>query len=141
MTDLGTAECSWSGRTFPPGQLRLGLRYSFRPPAAPQLAAEIRAQFAAFAATGLPLDHADAHKHMHLHPTVGRLMIEIGREYGLRARPRPGRAAARCLRAAAIRARLGDRALHRWTALLRRRARRAGMATNDHASASPGAAT
>ena len=28
------------------------------------------------------MHHADAHKHMHLHPTVARLMIEIGREYG-----------------------------------------------------------
>ena len=70
---------------FPSDQLRLGLNYFFRPRVRAQLAAEIRAQFAAFAATGLTLDHADAHKHMHLHPTVGRMMIDIGREYGLRA--------------------------------------------------------
>ncbi len=70
---------------FPSNQLRLGLAYFFRPRARQQLATEIRAQFAAFADTGLRLDHANAHKHMHLHPTVGRLMIGIGREYGLRA--------------------------------------------------------
>jgi hopanoid biosynthesis associated protein HpnK len=50
-----------------------------------QLAAEIEAQFAAYAATGLPLDHADAHKHFHLHPTIGALMLATGRRYGLRA--------------------------------------------------------
>ncbi len=63
-----------SGR-FPSDQAALGLRYFFSPEARRQLAREIRAQFAAFAATGLRLDHANAHKHMHLHPTVGRMMI------------------------------------------------------------------
>ncbi|MBN9563379.1 MAG: hopanoid biosynthesis-associated protein HpnK [Alphaproteobacteria bacterium] len=117
---------------FPSDQLALGLRYAFHPPVRRQLAAEIRAQFAAFAATGLPLDHANAHKHMHLHPTVGRLMIEIGREYGLQALrvpAEPPHVLAKCGR----RARPGEYALHRWTALLRRRAQRSGMAVNDHA--------
>ena len=35
-----------------------------------QLRAEIEAQFAAFAATGLPFDHVNTHKHFHLHPTI-----------------------------------------------------------------------
>jgi hopanoid biosynthesis associated protein HpnK len=50
-----------------------------------QLGAEIRAQFEAFAATGLSLDHCNAHKHFHLHPVVGGLMVEIGAGFGLRA--------------------------------------------------------
>ena len=37
-----------------------------------QLAAEIEAQFAAYRATGLPLDHVNAHHHFHLHPTIAR---------------------------------------------------------------------
>ena len=73
-----------SGR-FPGDQAALGFRYFFRPAVRRQLAHEIRAQFSAFAATGLTLDHANAHKHMHLHPTVGRMMLEIGREFGLRS--------------------------------------------------------
>src|ERR1700759_2502457 len=68
---------------FPSDQARLGFRYFFRPSVRRQLAREIRAQFAAFAATGLTLDHANAHKHMHLHPTVGAMMLRIGREHGL----------------------------------------------------------
>ena len=117
---------------FPSDQLALGLRYACRPSARRQLAAEIRAQFAAFAATGLALDHADAHKHMHLHPTVGRMMIGIGREFGLRAIRIPAEPPA-VLAACGERPGAGARAMHAWTALLRRQARQARLATNDHA--------
>ena len=64
---------------------RSGASMFFRPGVRRQLAAEIEAQFAAYAATGLPLDHVDAHKHFHLHPTIAGLMIKIGRRYGMRA--------------------------------------------------------
>ena len=120
------------GGRFPSDQRRLGLRYAFDAAARRQLAAEIRAQFAAFAATGLRLDHADAHKHMHLHPVVGRLLIEIGREFGLRAirvPHEPASVLARCGLAPTI----GHRALAAWSGLLRRQARRAGLRVNDHA--------
>jgi len=50
-----------------------------------QLAAEITAQFEAFRATGLTLDHCNAHKHFHLHPVVGGLIAAIGGCFGLRA--------------------------------------------------------
>ena len=50
-----------------------------------QLAAEITAQFEAFRATGLSLDHCNAHKHFHLHPVVGGLIAAIGGRFGLRA--------------------------------------------------------
>ncbi len=115
-----------SSGQFPSDQLRLGLAYAFNPATRRQLEAEIRAQFEAFAATGLPLDHANAHKHMHLHPVVGAMMIRIGREFGLRAirvpaEPRPTGAPWP----------LAARALHAWTRLLRHQARRAGLITND----------
>jgi hopanoid biosynthesis associated protein HpnK len=116
---------------FPSDQLRLGINYFFRPRIRRQLAAEIRAQFAAFAATGLTLDHANAHKHMHLHPTVGRMMIDIGREFGLRAIRIPAEPPD-VLAACGTRVGLGDRALYHWTGVLRRQARAAGLATNDH---------
>jgi hopanoid biosynthesis associated protein HpnK len=116
---------------FPGDQFRLGMRYFFSPKVRRQLAKEIRAQFAVFAATGLRLNHADAHKHMHLHPTVGAMMIDIGREFGLpriRVPAEPPGVMAACGTPVG----LGDRALHRFTALLRRRAARAGLAMNDH---------
>ncbi len=63
---------------------RAGAAMFFRPKVRAQLAAEIEAQFAAFAATGLRLDHVNAHKHFHLHPTIAALTIKIGKAYGLK---------------------------------------------------------
>lgn len=54
---------------------RAGAAMFFLPKVRAQLAAEIEAQFAAFAATGLALDHVNAHKHFHLHPTIAKLMV------------------------------------------------------------------
>ncbi len=66
-----------------------GVNFFFRPSVRRQLAAEIEAQFAAFAATCLPLDHVNAHKHFHLHPTIAGLILSIGRRYGLTAARAP----------------------------------------------------
>jgi len=116
---------------FPSDQFRLGVRYAAHPRVRGQLAAEIRAQFAAFAATGLPLHHADSHKHMHLHPVVGRLMLDIGREFGLsrvRVPAEPPAVLARC----GTRIGVGGQALYHWSRLLRRQVHAAGMASADH---------
>ena len=116
---------------FPSDQLSLGLRYAFSRTARRQLAREIAAQFRAFAGTGLPLDHANAHKHMHLHPTVGRLLIEAGRAHGVRALRVPAEPA-RVMTALGVGQGPGARALLAWTRLLRAQANRAGLVTNDH---------
>lgn len=112
-------------------QGRLGLDLALKPSARRQLAAEIRAQFEAFRATGLPLDHVNAHKHFHVHPIIAGMVLRIGREFGMRAIrvPRESREA---LRRAEPGARPGlalDTAP--WAALLRARARRAGLLTPD----------
>src|ERR1700722_5199138 len=115
---------------FDPNMVRAGFRFYFSPAAQRQLAAEIRAQFAAFHATGLPLDHVNGHKHVHLHPTVARLVVEIGRDYGMRAMRLPFEPVAP-LRAAVPSER--RRALP-WSpvlASLRCRLARAGLLTND----------
>ena len=62
-----------------------GARMFFHPLARRQLEAEITAQFAAFAATGLTLDHVNAHKHFHLHPTIAGLILAIGARHGMRS--------------------------------------------------------
>jgi chitin disaccharide deacetylase len=116
---------------FSSDQLKLGINYCFRPRVRRQLRAEIHAQFAAFAATGLTLDHANAHKHMHLHPTVGALMLEVGRAFGLpriRIPAEPPAVMARCGTAVGW----GDKLLYHWSGLLRRQCRAAGVKTNDY---------
>jgi hopanoid biosynthesis associated protein HpnK len=117
---------------FGSDQVRRGFSYFFRPAVRRQLAAEIDAQFAAFAATGLDLDHANAHKHMHLHPTVGRLMIDIGRRYGLRAIRIPAEPSS-VLKKCGDRPGFGAWALASWSRVLRAQARGARLVTNDHA--------
>jgi chitin disaccharide deacetylase len=62
-----------------------GVRYFALPGLRRQLEAEIRAQFAAFARTGLSLDHVNAHKHFHLHPTLLQMIVKVGREFGMTA--------------------------------------------------------
>ncbi len=115
---------------FDDNQIRAGLRYFFVPGVRRRLSAEIRAQFEAFRATGLALDHVNAHQHMHLHPTVARLIVEIGRSYGLSAVRLPAEPVAVLRRAFP-----GER--HRApvyrpaVTALRRRLRGAGLASND----------
>jgi chitin disaccharide deacetylase len=70
---------------FDDDQIRAGLRWFLMPGPRRRLESEIRAQFEAFSATGLTLDHVNAHQHMHVHPTVARLVVKIGRDYGMRA--------------------------------------------------------
>ncbi len=104
---------------FGDNMVRDGVRFFFLPHVRRQLAKEIRAQFEAFAATGLALDHVNTHKHFHLHPTVLGLILEIGRDYGLRAMRLPLEAGA-------------PFALKPWLALVRARLARAGVAHNDY---------
>jgi chitin disaccharide deacetylase len=104
---------------FNHAMVRNGFRFFFLPRVRRQLAAEIRAQFEAFAATGLPLDHVNAHKHFHLHPTVFSLTLSIGREFGLRAVRLPAEPG------------MGPW-LQPWLALMRRRMDRADIGYNDH---------
>ncbi len=94
------------------------------------MAREVAAQFEAFAATGLPLSHADAHKHMHLHPYVGRLLVDIGRRHGL-PRVRVPAEPPSMMRRLGERPGFGARAMYAWTRVLRRRVRAAGMSAPD----------
>jgi hopanoid biosynthesis associated protein HpnK len=110
---------------------RAGVRFFMFPGVRRQLASEIRAQFEAFRTTGLALDHVNTHKHIHLHPSVAALIIEIGRDYGMSAVRVPSEPVA-VLRQAFPEERYRAPAYHGWNAMLRRRLKRAGLRTNDH---------
>jgi hopanoid biosynthesis associated protein HpnK len=116
---------------FPNDQFGLGVRYFFRPAVRRQLRREIAAQYDAFAKTGLRLDHANAHKHMHMHPIVGRMVIDEGLRHGLPAMRIPAEPP-RVMAACGTPATLGAWAMWAGTGFLRRQARRAGLRVNDH---------
>ncbi len=98
---------------------RAGVNYYFRRSAQRQLEAEVRAQFAAFAASGLAFDHVNAQCHYHLHPTVLGLILNVARDYGhppMRVPDEPGHAAF----------------LSPFLRLMKARMRANGVAHNDH---------
>lgn len=109
----------------------VGASIFFRPSVARQVAQEVEAQFQAFLATGLAFDHVNAHKHYHLHPTVGRILLDAARRHQVGAMRVPVEPAA-LIRAVDPAA---DLALHRvtgpWAKLLRAKVRRAGLAAPD----------
>ena len=109
-----------------------GAKFFFRPRVRRQLAAEIGAQFEAFADTGLPLDHLDAHKHFHLHPTLLGMALDIGHRFGLRAVRLPVEPAGHpSLPPRGPGGKVADALLRPWIALLRRRLDAAGLRHND----------
>jgi chitin disaccharide deacetylase len=110
---------------------RAAVRFFFLPRMRRELAIEIRAQFEAFRKTGLRLDHVNAHKHMHLHPTVTRLIIEIGRDYGMRAVRVPSEPV-QALRRAFPHERYSTPVYHPWIERLRHRLQHAGLVVNDN---------
>ena len=64
--------------------VRQGLELMLRRTARAELACELEAQFARFAATGLPLAHVDGHLHLHVHPVVFDQLLPLAAAYGAR---------------------------------------------------------
>lgn len=116
---------------FRHGMVQDSFRYLLSARVRRQLAAEIRAQFRAFAATGLELDHVNTHKHLHFHPLVLGMIVSIGGEFGLAAVRVPAEPlwfAARQGAAAGVSTAL----LSPWLQLMKVTLRRASLAHNDH---------
>lgn len=62
-----------------------GLRYALHPGSRRQLRLEIRAQLESFRETGLPLSHVDGHHHLHLHPVVLGILLDLVAEFRIPA--------------------------------------------------------
>jgi hopanoid biosynthesis associated protein HpnK len=117
---------------FRTDMMRVAFEIFFRPTVRRQLRAEIEAQFAAYRTTGLALDHVNAHKHFHLHPTIADAIISIGRSYGMRGFRVPTEPASVLAKVEAPAKRRLDGPVITPPALwLRRRARRAGLSCPD----------
>jgi hopanoid biosynthesis associated protein HpnK len=110
---------------------RLGFDIALRPAVRRQVAAEITAQFEAYRATGLPLDHVNAHKHFHLHPVIAAQIMAIGKKFGARAIRVPAEPVSIVRAIDPSVAALSPWLLGQWTRVLRAQVRRAGMSTSD----------
>ena len=108
-----------------------GVRYFALPSVRRQLESEIRAQFAAFRRTGLPLDHVNVHKHFHLHPTILGMLLRIGRDYGAPAVRIPAEPAWFSGRGGGWRARVQGMLLAPWIELMKVRLHAARVRHND----------
>jgi hopanoid biosynthesis associated protein HpnK len=69
--------------SFDDNPARGGWRYFFHRELRGQLLAELHAQFEKFRATGLALDHVNGHLHLHMHPTVLRILLRDARALGI----------------------------------------------------------
>ena len=110
---------------------RKGVRFFFKSAARRQLEAEIRAQFAAFARTGLTLDHVNVHKHFHIHPTILNILLEVGRDYGMPAVRVPDEPFWFAARSAGVLPGLAQALLSPWIALMKHRLHRERIFHND----------
>ncbi len=109
-----------------------GVRFFSSPAARRQLEAEMRAQFAAFAHSGLVLDHVNVHKHFHMHPTILSTLIRLAREFGARAIRVPEEPLWFAARCAGFSAALANALLTPSLMIMKHRLRIAGVFHNDH---------
>lgn len=69
---------------FSNSPLQAGLRYQFHPSIREELWREIRAQLKKFHNSGLSLSHVDGHLHLHTHPVVLRILVELAQEFNIK---------------------------------------------------------
>jgi hopanoid biosynthesis associated protein HpnK len=121
-----------SGR-LPDHLVAAGFRFFFLPHARRALHAEVRAQFEAFRAFGLPLDHVDTHRHLILHPTVLGIILALSSEFqvqAIRLPVEPWRATRGLPLGTRLTAAVRRVGLAPWLALVRWRLQRAGIRHN-----------
>jgi hopanoid biosynthesis associated protein HpnK len=119
-------------RKFGDHMLRDSLRFCMQRPVREQLRAEIRAQFEAFAATGLACDHVNAHKHFHMHPTILGCILQLAGEFKVRSVRVPLEPLLYSARASWLgSAALGNLAARPMIGLMRRRLRQHGLVCAD----------
>ena len=109
----------------------MGLTLAISREARAELAAEVAAQMARFAATGLACDHVNAHKHYHLHPGIAAALIRTAAEAGVRCLRLPWEPGDLVRAVESDAAGTGEWAIRPWCRILRRRAAKYGMVAPD----------
>jgi hopanoid biosynthesis associated protein HpnK len=113
------------------GMFARGVSIFANPRVRAQVRAEIRAQLEAFRDSGIHLDHVNAHKHFHLHPTVLGILLSMAQEFGIGAIRVPHEPMWFARAGGGGLAGLSAASLAPLTALMKRRIRKAGLVHND----------
>jgi hopanoid biosynthesis associated protein HpnK len=121
------ANGGWLRNDLPVYATEIAFRGSLRR----QIEKEIAAQFDAYRATGLPLDHVNTHRHFHLHPVVAAAIVGIGKRYGMQALRVPIEPWRIVADIDPTTQRQASRIIAPWAGWLRRRIQRAGLITAD----------
>ncbi|MDF5708313.1 MAG: hopanoid biosynthesis-associated protein HpnK [Nostoc sp. S4] len=69
---------------FSNSPLNAGLRYQFVRETHQELRQEICAQLEKYRSTGLPLSHVDGHLHLHVHPVVLGILVDLAAEFDIK---------------------------------------------------------
>jgi hopanoid biosynthesis associated protein HpnK len=117
---------------FDDAMARRGAAIFFKRAARRQMTAEVRAQLSAFRRTGLALDHVNAHKHFHFHPTILSILLSLAREFGIRAIRVPQEPLWFTRRHGGLTSLPGAASLAALAAIMKHRIRGAGLLCNDH---------
>ncbi|NVO15696.1 MAG: hopanoid biosynthesis-associated protein HpnK [Rhodoplanes sp.] len=116
---------------FRSDMVRLAVEIFARPSVRRQMQAEVAAQFSAFRETGLTLDHVNAHKHFHLHPTIAAAVMAQASRAGAKGLRVPVEPAGVIDATGQGASPLGARLTAWWAARLARQARAAGFVVPD----------
>ena len=116
---------------FRPNMALSGAVMFLQPSVRGQMIAEVRAQFEAFRATGLKLDHVTAHRHFHLHPSITSAILGLKAEFGVRAVRAPFEPRSVLSRIEGGAPRIAAAALEPLARLQRRRLKSAGIMAPD----------
>ena len=74
-----------SSGDLPENPTLAGFRYFFDKRVRPQLKIEIESQVRQFMATGLAPSYIDGHLHMHVHPTILGILVDLAKRYAIPA--------------------------------------------------------
>jgi hopanoid biosynthesis associated protein HpnK len=73
-----------SAGNFSDSPFQAGLRYQFNSVARGELKREIRAQLQKFRDSGLNMSHVDGHLHLHSHPVILGILVDLAAEFDIR---------------------------------------------------------
>ncbi|MBD2567834.1 hopanoid biosynthesis-associated protein HpnK [Anabaena lutea] len=87
-----------SDGNFSDNPTQAGLNYQFNQATREELRQEIRAQLEKFRDSGLQLSHVDGHLHLHVHPVILGILVDLANEFNIKLMRLPSEELAKSLK-------------------------------------------